>query len=230
MKASEHTTPEKDEIFSILSELCSIFSSPARLKMIQILSQSPRSVEDIARIIEESIANTSQHLQRMARGGVLVCERKGLSRIYRISNSKVIQLWEELQDLGHELYDKLNIMEDHLTDSSLQSTDQISEVLNLVKSKKAVLLDVREPDEFQFNSLPGAMNLPSSKAIDLSSIRNLGLSKRKPIYVFCRGRYCVMATKVVRELRTLGYEAYRFRESPFQLRLIAKRVDAGPAI
>ena len=43
----------------------------------------------------------------------------------------------------------------------------------------AVLLDVREADEFRSGHIPGAVNVP------LSAIEQATLPKDKPLYVYC---------------------------------------------
>ena len=62
----------------------------------------------------------------------------------------------------------------------------------------AVLLDVREPEEFQSGRIPGAVNLP------LSRIREAGFEKDTPIFVYClRG---TRSLRAVSELRRMGCE------------------------
>jgi DNA-binding transcriptional ArsR family regulator len=221
MKMNEGLQRTRQEVYESLSELCSAFASPARLKVIQILAQAPRSVEEISRHIGESIANTSQHLQRLSKSGVVVCERKGVRRVYRIASPRVVSLWEEFQDLGHEFFDELNRKEDTLTDSSLRAPIAANEVLRLVLKRGAILIDVRDPNEVRENPVAGAKAHPAGKAFDKGAVRELGLQKDLPIYIFCRGRYCSLATVAVRELRELGYEAYRLRESPYRLRSLS---------
>lgn len=221
MKRDEALQQTRREIYESLSELCAAFASPARLKVIQILAQAPRSVDEISQHIGESIANTSQHLQRLSKSGVVICERKGVSRVYRIASPRVVSLWEEFQDLGHELFTELNQKEDQLTDPSLRAPIAANEVLRLVLRQNAILLDVRDPNEVRENPVAGAKPHPPGTKFDKAAVQELGLNKDLPIYVFCRGRYCSLATAAVRELRGLGFEAYRLRESPFRLRSLS---------
>jgi rhodanese-related sulfurtransferase len=51
------------------------------------------------------------------------------------------------------------------------------------------------------------------------------LPKKKTIYVFCRGRYCAMATDAVRILRKSGFEAYSLRESSYSISSHQKKAD-----
>ena len=63
----------------------------------------------------------------------------------------------------------------------------------------AVLLDVREADEFQRGHIPGAVNEP------LSGIAHTALPKDKPLYLYClRG---TRSRRAARILKKMGYTA-----------------------
>ena len=62
----------------------------------------------------------------------------------------------------------------------------------------AVLLDVREVDEFRSGHIPGAVNVP------LSVINQVTLPKDKPIFVYClRG---TRSRQAVSRLTRMGYQ------------------------
>ena len=61
----------------------------------------------------------------------------------------------------------------------------------------AVLLDVREPEEFRSGHIPGAVNIP------LSKIRGIGIPKDTPLFVYClRGTRSLRAARI---LTRMGY-------------------------
>lgn len=212
-------------VYETISQIVSAFASPARLKIIQILAQSECSVEELAHESGESVANVSQHLQRLARMKIVSCEKRGLSRIYKIANPMVLQLWEGFQNLAHEIDEGLDRKENLLTDISLLAEETPGEVFDMVADGKAILLDARSSKESAMTRVAGALAIPVDDLINSSNHKSLGLLKSKPVFVYCRGRYCSYATEAVRYLRTLGYKAYRLRESPFQLQLIQGEGD-----
>ena len=62
----------------------------------------------------------------------------------------------------------------------------------------AVLLDVREADEFRSGHIPGAINVP------LSAIDQVTLPKDKPLFVYClRG---TGSRRAVGVLKRMGYQ------------------------
>lgn len=67
------------------------------------------------------------------------------------------------------------------------------------KTPDAVLLDVREVDEFQSGHIPGAVNIP------LSRINTIEIPKDKPLFVYClRG---TRSKQAVGALKRMGYSA-----------------------
>lgn len=68
----------------------------------------------------------------------------------------------------------------------------------------AVLLDVRDPQEYAAGHLPGSINLPVS---ELSRIRELAPDLTAPVFVYCltgnRSR------RAVRTLKNMGYANVR---------------------
>ena len=57
----------------------------------------------------------------------------------------------------------------------------------------AVLIDVREPDEFRSGHIPGAINMP------LSGSHNLSFHKDTPLYLYClRGSRSLKASVILK--------------------------------
>lgn len=86
-------------------------------------------------MIDVSVANTSQHLQRLAREQLVKSEKNKNVRIYRISHPLVLSLWETLQDLSQELAPDLKSAEDQLTNSEYRDSILLGQVLSAVRSK-----------------------------------------------------------------------------------------------
>lgn len=203
----------KASIFEKIAGISRALSSASRLKIVQILAQSPRSVEVLSQLSGESIANTSQHLQKLLREGLVVCRKEGVSRIYQLQNPHVLRLWENLQDLAHSVAPELTEAELKLTDSALHSPISAEEWLRRVQEGKASLLDVRDDMESAATPVHEAICIPLQ---DLNQYKKR-LPRDRPIIVLCRGRYCSLASHAVRELRQEGFEAFRLRESAFQI-------------
>jgi rhodanese-related sulfurtransferase len=204
----------RQEIYDKLASVALALASPGRLKIIQLLAQSPFTVEELSVATGQSVANTSQHLQRLAHEGLVSVTKMGLRRIYQVKHPGVIALWESLQDLAHELSPSLDRAEDALTDFSLRTEMPNEEVLREVARGRATLLDVRDEKEAVATPVEGAVAIP----LDQLKKRMKELPKSKPVFAFCRGRYCALASNAVNLLRHSGFKAFRLRESSFRLR------------
>ena len=71
----------KDELFDAFAEVAKALASGRRAELIDVLAQGERSVEDLAREIGQSVANTSHHLRSLAQAGLVRTRRDG-TRIY----------------------------------------------------------------------------------------------------------------------------------------------------
>ena len=70
---------EKTALFEAIAVMGKAFASPRRLELLDLLAQAPRTVDELAQAIEQSTANTSQHLQALHAAGLVTREREGTS-------------------------------------------------------------------------------------------------------------------------------------------------------
>jgi len=70
---------------------CQVFSSPQRVLIIWALSECECTVGGIAKAIDASLQNTSQHLNLMEDKGVLTSHRRGREIYYCIVDDESIQ-------------------------------------------------------------------------------------------------------------------------------------------
>jgi DNA-binding transcriptional ArsR family regulator len=56
----------------------------------------------IAGEIGQSVANTSHHLQALARAGLVATRREGTRVVYRLASERVSELWAALRDVAAE--------------------------------------------------------------------------------------------------------------------------------
>src|SRR6059058_2333710 len=92
----------KSKLFDGFGAVAKALASGRRMEILDVLSQGPRSVEDLAGEIDQSVANTSHHLRTMARAGLLQSDRDGTRIVYRVASPKVIQLWRALREVAAE--------------------------------------------------------------------------------------------------------------------------------
>ena len=79
-------SPESQRVFDIAAELFGALSSPVRLKVLNILCDGERSVNELLARINTTQPNLSQHLNLMYRSGILSRTKAGTQVIYKISS------------------------------------------------------------------------------------------------------------------------------------------------
>lgn len=199
----------REQIFETVATMASSLGAPARLKILHVLAQAPRSVEAVAELTGESVANTSQHLQRLRRSGLVCVRKEKVARIYRLTDPAIAVLIEGLFDLAEKVSPSLGQLEARLS-SGDGNLVRLSTIRKEIQNNKAILLDVREEMEAHHSPVEGALSVP----LQSLKAKAKSLAKGKTYYVICRGRACPLAAEGVRLLRSLGYNAYRLKENP----------------
>jgi DNA-binding transcriptional ArsR family regulator/rhodanese-related sulfurtransferase len=203
-----------DAILEAAARIAALFGTPARVRIIQLLAQAPRSVEDVAHITGESVANASQHLRKLLEGGLLVVEKKKSSRIYALADERLALMLEDLLDVVERLSPR-RVEASSSGDESFWSPVGSDAVFEGVGQRKAVLLDVRESYESTTTPIEGAVRVPLAELPAFLP----ELARTKTYYLICSGRACPKATAGVELLRRKGFKAFRLKESPASLRL-----------
>src|SRR5581483_6164459 len=82
----------KAALFDGLASVAQALGSGRRAEIVDVLAQGERSVDEIAAEISQTVANTSQHLQVLARAGLVRSRREGTRAIYRLASDQVAEL------------------------------------------------------------------------------------------------------------------------------------------
>src|ERR671929_2089795 len=90
----------KEALFDAFAQVAKALASGRRAEIVDVLAQGERSVEELASEISQSVANTSQHLQVLARAGLVRSRREGTRVFYRLGSDRVDDLWAAVPDLA----------------------------------------------------------------------------------------------------------------------------------
>jgi DNA-binding transcriptional ArsR family regulator/rhodanese-related sulfurtransferase len=201
----------RQRTFDTVAAMAATLGSPARLKILHVLAQAPRPVEAVAAITSETVANASQHLQRLRREGLVTCRKDKLSRIYALADPGIALLLESLFDLAERVSPAFAAADSR---PSADTPVAFHTVVDDIRQKKAVLLDIRDAYESAHSPVAGAIRMPLG---DLPG-KARTLPKTRTYYLLCRGRACELATRGLKVLRAMGFKAYRLKDSPAALR------------
>ena len=76
----------KAALYDALAESAKALANGRRAELVDVLVQGERSVEELAEEIDQTVANTSQHLQRLLRSGLVESRREGTRIYYSLSS------------------------------------------------------------------------------------------------------------------------------------------------
>ena len=86
LDAETQDSSDSQRVFAIAAELFGVLSSPVRLKVLNMLCDGQRSVNELLAQIDTTQPNLSQHLNLMYRSGILSRTKVGTQVIYKISS------------------------------------------------------------------------------------------------------------------------------------------------
>jgi rhodanese-related sulfurtransferase/DNA-binding transcriptional ArsR family regulator len=199
----------KNALFDAFASVAKALGSGRRAEIVDVLSQGERSVEEIAVQIDQSVANTSQHLQQLLRAGLVRTRRHGTRVYYSPASSRVTELWAAVRDVAAQHVTELDeLAAAYLGDRSTLASISRAELAERLHCGDVVVLDVRPQPEFQAGHIAGAVSVPP----DELSRRLRQVPKDRQVVAYCRGPYCVFADDAVRALRGRGYDAVRLED------------------
>lgn len=199
----------KATLYDALAETAKALANGRRAELIDVLAQGERSVEDLADEIDQTVANTSQHLQRLLRSGLVESRRDGTRIYYSLASPVVGKLWRTMRRAAEEHVEGLEqLAADYLGDRTQLRTITRDDLRTRLRDGDVVVLDVRPEVEYAAGHVRGAISIPID---DLKS--RLGeIPDGAEVVAYCRGPYCVYADQAVRALTRKGVNAARLED------------------
>ena len=219
----------KDRVYEQLARVGKAIASPQRLELLDLLSQSPRTVENLALEAHLTVANTSRHLQILRAARLVEAEKEGVFVRYRLADEAVANFYRELRLLAASRLAEL----DRITRQFFAEREGLEPVdrqalLARVRKGLATVIDVRPAEEYRAGHIAGAISMP----VEELKARLAELPRDQEIVAYCRGPYCVFAAQAVEILRARGFRAIRLEDSvadwrAYGLPVVADTITAG---
>lgn len=197
----------KDEIYGELQKVGKAVANRHRLELLDLLTQGSYTVEELADETAMSVANTSQHLQRLKKARLVATEREGTYIHYRLATASVAAFMVSFRQLAEDRLPLINAtVQSYFGDVP---AGRWEELIADIEGDRAVLIDTRPEGEYRADHLPGAISVP----VDQLDERRDELPKDKKLVAYCRGPYCTMAAEAVARLNEAGFDALRVEMS-----------------
>ena len=216
----------KKGLYEHLARLGKAVGSPARLELLDLLCQGPRTVEGLAKEAGLSVANASQHLRVLHGARLVEGEKSGLFVVYRLADPAVCDFFHTLRALGEKRLAEVDaILRQFREAPDSREAVEKKTLVARIRRGEVILLDVRPAEEYRAAHIAGAISVP---------LKELGshlpkLRRRQPIVAYCRGPYCVLAVEAVKMLQSRGFRAMRLEDGIPEWRAQGLPVTVGEA-
>src|SRR5262250_58911 len=200
----------KDASYGQLARIGKALSSPKRLELLDLLCQSERAVEALAAETGMSVANTSQHLQELQAARLVETTKNGRYVVYRLADALVSDFFRRFRLLAqNRLAEIEQIRRRFFSEGEEVNPVDRKTLLERVQQKKAIVIDVRPPNEYQTAHIAGTLAIP----LEQLKQRLSELPRNKEVVAYCRSPFCVLAKEAVDVLRSNGFRASRLEDS-----------------
>src|SRR5215212_10076850 len=198
---------EKRALFEAIALMGKALASPLRLEIVDLLAQAPRTVDQLARATEQSMANTSQHLQALRAAGMVTRTREGTSVRYSLAGEEALEVWLALRDASVARLAEVERAAREYLGEDVEAIGR-DELIKRLRRGDVVLVDVRPSEEYAAGHIEGARSIP----LDELQHRLAELPADREVVAYCRGPFCAYAHEAVRTLRVAGRQARRREE------------------
>jgi rhodanese-related sulfurtransferase/DNA-binding transcriptional ArsR family regulator len=200
----------KDASYGQLARIGRALASPKRLELLDLLGQSEATVEALAAETGMSVANTSQHLQELQAARLVETTKDGRYVVYRLADALVSDFFRRFRLLAETRLAELEQIQRRFFNEGEQVNPvDRKTLLERVREKKAIVIDVRPPNEYRTAHIAGALPIP----LEQLKKRLSELPRNKEVVAYCRGPFCVLAKEAVEVLRSNGFRASRLEDS-----------------
>lgn len=215
----------KDALFEQFARVGKALASPKRLEMLDVLAQSERSVESLARATALKLTTASAHLQALRQGGLVSSRKEGARIYYRLASDDVARLYAMVRGVAtRHLAETERAAREFVGEDGLEAVSRDA-LLDRMRTGQIVLLDVRPELEFAAGHIEGAVSIPLERLYE----RLHELPPDIEVVAYCRGEFCVLAFEAVRMLRAKGQHARRMAGGMLEWRLEGRPTVAEPA-
>jgi DNA-binding transcriptional ArsR family regulator len=183
-----------------LARIGKALSSPVRLRLLDLLRQGSRNVDELAVAADVTVANSSRHLQQMRSARLVRAEREGKHVRYRIADEQVSRAFGLLRGLAESILPEMELLRREM--GALDAGER-DELLGRILRDEVTLVDTRPVEEYRAGHLPGARSIPLEELPG----RVGEIPRDREVVAYCRGPYCPMASQAVAILSAAGFRA-----------------------
>lgn len=197
-------------------------SSPQRIKILNLLCQNEWTVDELAGELGQGAANTSAHLKVLREAHLIAIRREGRKACCSLISNSAIRLWIALRDFGIEEVPEVREMMREYAREDVPVERMLGEdIIQMVRTEKAILLDIRTTGEYAAGHLPMAQSIPVNEL----EARLKELPRDKIIFIYRRSPFCIGSVRAVKLLKKAGFQAKRLQEGVAEWRAAGRALE-----
>lgn len=205
-------------IYQQLANIGGALSNPHRLKMLGLLAQGEKSIDELARLTSQSLAAASANVKVLRHSHLIHTDKRGRSMYCALADPSVAQLWLRFRGVGEVVVPEIReVMREEFDADERLSPLSPKDLQNRMARGRLTLVDLRPTREYEQGHLPKARSIP----LDQLAGGVDHLPKSYPMLVYCRGPICAAAIAGNRWLNEHQFRSQRLRFS------VPEWADAG---
>lgn len=197
-------------------------ASHLRVRILNLLCQADRSVDELAEELGQSAANTSAHLKVLREAHLIEIRREGRNAYCSLASGPAIRLWMALRDFAlDEDPVARELMREYDTNALSAAEVFGEEALAMIRKGDAILVDLRPAREYQAGHLPMALSIP----VEELESRLQEIPRGTTVFIYRRSPFCVGTAKAARLLKKAGLKPRRLSDGVAEWRAEGKSLE-----
>lgn len=194
------------DLDSEIAKLGQVFANPLRVRILEVLTQGERSVEELRKRLSAPLTTVSSQLKVLKQARLVETRREAQRIHYRLADESVVAALLALRQLAQERsLEAKQLVNEFLEDTRHLEQIDSDRLYARLREGDTVLIDVRPLDEFESGHIPGAISIP----VDEIEKRVSELPRDARVVAYCRDVYCVLAPSAVRAIKQFGFDGER---------------------
>src|SRR5260221_2244813 len=151
------STDAKTALLAQFARVAKALANPARLELLDLLTQAERSVEELAHAAGMPVGNTSAQLRALHAAGLAASRREGTRIFYRLAGDDVAALYRALREVARtRLPDADAARAGYLGSDEPAEPVSRGELLRRARAGEALVLDAPPAAEYSARHIPGS--------------------------------------------------------------------------
>lgn len=101
-------------IYELQARLCQVLASPKRLEILYTLKDSEMTAGDLAKAVDVTMPNLSQHLSLMKQHGLVESRKEGLNMYYRVASDQILDTLSSVRRVLAEQLTRQSVLLDQV--------------------------------------------------------------------------------------------------------------------